>query len=261
MNWTETGAGKIHAAEQRFWLACGENADVVAERMTNGPEFLDNMAKFAIRGGPQPSMSVQRASEIMGVNFFGVEDGIRHMNTKFRRFELVGFAEVPVTDEELEEVKDSHILVAVPSVSIVSMRENVAKKNVYPADNTWHIERIKGKEFKHPFVARTGFPGWRLVRKTAVPKSTSKTWDEQLPLLGKNDEVPSSRVLCYTIAGHYLKNDEKLFTDVWVRTSDVVSFGLRVHVWFDADGVGVGGYWDDRRGGGAFAVASVRKSE
>jgi hypothetical protein len=252
MKWTETGAGTIHAAEQRFWVACGENADVVAGRMTNGPEFLDSMAQFAIRGGPQPSMGVQRAREIMGANVFGVEDGMQHMNVKFRRFELAGFAEVPATDEELEEAKETHILVAVPSISIVVMRENVAKKNVYRADNTWHL--------KQPFAARLGLPGWRLVRKTAVPNSTSQTWDEQRKLISAKDEVPSSRVLCYTMGGRYLQTGEKLFSDVWVRTSDVASVGLRVHVRFIADGVYVGYYWDGHRYD-IIAVASARKSE
>jgi hypothetical protein len=252
MNWTETGAGKINAAEQRFWVACGGSADVVAERMTNAPVFLDNMAQFAIRGGPQPTMGVQRAREIMGANVFGVEEGTQHMNVKFRRFELAGFAEVPWADEELEEVKETHVLVAVPSISIATMRENITKKNVYRADSTWHL--------KQPFAVRLGLPDWRLVRKAAVPNSTSKLWDEQRKLLWANDDVPSSRVLCYTMGGRYLQTGEKLFSDVWVRTSDVDSDGVRVRVVFGADGVGVGRGWDGIRSGG-IAVASARKSE
>ena len=252
MKWTETGAGTIHAAEQRFWVAVGDNADVVAERMTNGAGFLDSMAQFAVRGGPQPSMSVARAREIMGTNVFGVEEGMRHMNVKFRRFELAGFAEVPATDEELEEAKETHILTAVPSISIVTVRKNVTKKNVYREDNTWHLEQA--------FAARLGMPGWRLVRKTAVANSTSKTWGEQQPLLGLNDEVPSSRVLCYAMAGHFLATDKKLFSDVWVRTSDVDSDNLRVDVKFCSGGVSVdSGSEGDH--GDYVGLASVRKSD
>ncbi len=251
MKWTETGAGTIHAAEQRFWVACGENADVVAERMTNGPAFLDNMAQFAIRGGPQPSMGVQRAREIMKEGVFGVEEGLLHMNAKFRRFELAGFAEVPATDEELEEAKETHILVAVPSVSIVAMHGQVTKKNVYRADNTWHL--------KQAFAARLGLPGWRLVRKTAVPNSTSTAWHAQQSLLGPKDEVPSLRVLCYMMAGRYLQTGEKLFEDVWVRTSDVNSGGSHIDVGFYSDGVSVD-VWSDGPVG-SLGLASARKSD
>lgn len=252
MKWTETSAGTIHAAQQRFWVVCGADADVVAKRMTSSPEFLDGMAKFAIRGGPQPSMGVQRAREIMGANVFGVEEGRQHMNVKFHRFELAGFAEVPATDGELEEMKETHILIAIPSISIVAMRKNVIKNNVYRANSLWHMNQ--------PFAACLGLPGWRLIRKTAVPNSTSCSWEMQQRLLGAKDEVPNSRVLCYMIGGCYLQTGEKLFSDVWVRTSDVVLDGNRVCVTFSGDGVCVNSYWDQIRDD-IVAVASVRKSD
>lgn len=250
-DWNKVGAGSLRAAEQRFWLATGDNADAVITRILEAPSFVESLADFAVRGGPPPSMSVTRAREIMGANFFGVEEGMRYMNATFTSFERAGFAEVPATDEELEEMRDTHIVVAAPSISIIGMRERVKKQGVYRKDNTWHLEQA--------FAARLGVPRYHFIRKTHVANSTSKTWDEQQPLLSANEEVPSARVLCYAMGGIYCATGEKLFSDVWVRTSDVDSDGYHVSVRFLSGGVYVYYYWDSSRHG-FLGLASARKS-
>lgn len=77
--------------------------------------------------------------------------------------------------------------------------------------------------------------------------------------MGANDEVPSSRVLCYAMGGRYLQTGEKLFSDVWVRTSDVVSDGHRVLVGFRPGGVSVDHWYGRPRA--YIGLASAWKSD
>jgi hypothetical protein len=100
---------------------------------------------------------------------------------------------------------------------------------------------------------------WQLVRKTPVPNSTSKTWQEQQALLSEKEETPTARVMVYTIIGHFLATGERLFENVYARCSDVDSDGYRVYVgYFSAYGLVVSYVWDGRRSG-RVGVASVRK--
>lgn len=89
---------------------------------------------------------------------------------------------------------------------------------------------------------------WKLVRKTPVANSTSKTWSEQQALLMSNEETPTARVMVYMIIGHFLATGERLFEKVYVRCLDLDSDGYRVNVGsFDSNGLFVGNYWDDLR--------------
>ena len=78
MNWTDTPAGIISGASQRFFVALGEDASEVANRINNEPAFLTQLATFAKNGGFEPSTSQKKAREIMGKNMFGIEDAIKH---------------------------------------------------------------------------------------------------------------------------------------------------------------------------------------
>ena len=65
--------------------------------------------------------------------------------------------------------------------------------------------------------------------------------------------------MVYTIVGHYLSTGERLFENVYVRTSSLDSDGLRVYVGhFDAGGLRVGYIWDDYRSA-YLGLASARK--
>jgi hypothetical protein len=87
----------------------------------------------------------------------------------------------------------------------------------------------------------------------------SKNWSEQQALLTKDEETPSAQVMVYTIIGHYLNTDERLFEKVYVRTSSVDSDGLHVFVGdVCSDGLDVRGYWDGGRSGN-LGIASARK--
>jgi len=121
----------------------------------------------------------------------------------------------------LEQYKNTHILVAVFPLSILEIRGKVQDKRFF-CNQDWYNKELFAKE--------RGEVSWQLVRKTPVENSTESNWQEQQSLLGKDDEVPSARVIVYTIIGHYLATGERLFEHIHVRTSSVDSDGHHVDV-------------------------------
>jgi len=178
-----------------------------------------------------------RCREIMGRNFFGVEEAITHFEVSFSKHEGALLADVPFTEETVTTCKYTHVLVAVFPLSILDIRRRV-DRNLFSCrclgrnhqdsihEDSWYNQQAFAKD--------CGKIGWHLVRKTYVPDSIKKTWDKQQELLGQDEETPSARVLIYTIIGHFLssgENRERLFEDLPdVRCSDLISPGRGVVV-------------------------------
>ena len=209
------------------------------------------------------------AREIMGKNYFGVEDAIKHFKINLSKEEIAGLSEVPFSEVTLKKCAKTHILVAVFPLSILEIREGVERGlfKYHDHENAWYNNQA--------FAGDRGEASWYLVRKTEVPNSTNKNWSEQLALLGenedapsfsvdssdstlknageqqstigRNEEVPSARVMVYTIIGYYLNNDERLFRRMFVHVTDVGPGGNHLLISFDYDGLNISGIWDDYR--------------
>lgn len=241
-----------------------ESAGLIGSLAQKVIDSKDNeLAKKVVRlienGGFELSTSQKRAREIMGRNFFGIEEAIKHFGVNPSRQQLAYLAEIPFSEPVLKACQKTHILVAVFSLSILDVRGKAAASVKLPDgqrmfyDQDWYN--------KQAFAKERGEIGWHLVRKTPVANSTSKNWQDQQALLDKTEETPRARVMVYTIIGHFLAIGERLFEKVYVRCMDVGSDGDRVYVGiFDAGGLIVNNYWDegpdDRIG-----LASARKSE
>jgi len=228
--------------------------DELAQKVidSKGNDLATKVVRLIENGGFEPSTSQKRAREIMGRNFFGIEEAIKHFGVNPSRAQTATLSEVPFTEETLESCKDTHILVAVFPMSILDIRGKVERKLFYSHEDSWYN--------KEAFAKDRGEIGWSLVRKTPVPDSTSKTWGEQQALLDKSEETPSAQVMVYTIIGHYLATGERLFENVYVRTSSVDSGGSRVYISdFGQSGLHVYYWWDDGRDG-SVGVSSARKS-
>lgn len=213
-------------------------------------ELAMKVVRLIENGGFEPTTSQKRAREIMGRNFFGIEEAIKHYGVNPNRQQLAALAEIPFPENILEQSKDTHVLVAVFPLSVLEIRGKVETGLFYGQD--WYN--------KQSFAKDRGEVDWQLVKKTPVDNSLSKNWQEQQALLGKNEEVPTAQVMVYTIIGHYLATGERLFERLYVRTSSVASGGRRVSVGrFDAKGLHVYSDWDGSRYGN-LGVASARKS-
>lgn len=251
--WTQVPAGDINAANQRLWVAIGDNAEEVAARINTDPTFVANIARLMVNGGYKPSTSQKLAREIMGKNFFGVKEATKHFGVNATKQQLAALAEVPFSEEVLKSCKDTHVLVAVFPLSILDIR-GIAKKQsdrtlFYSQD--WYDNQAFAKD--------KGKVGWQLVRKEPVANSTSKTWNEQRALLSKDEETPTARIVVYTMVGHFLAIGERLLEKIYVRCVDLDSDGDCVRVgYFDSDGLNVGLYWDDGRAG-LVGLSAARK--
>lgn len=200
-------------------------------------------------GGFESTTSQKQAREIMG-SFFGIEEAIKHFGVNPSKPQLSALAEIPFSEGILKECKDTHILVAVFPLSILNI-QGKANKLFYNKD--WCN--------KQSFAEDRGETEWRLVRKTPVDYSTGKSWGEQRSLLPENEEMPTSRIMVYTIIGHFLVTGEQLFRHAYVRCSDLASDGRHVCVGgFDSDGLYFNYRWDNGRDD-YVGLASARKSE
>ena len=225
--------------------------DELAQRVVDskGNDLAAKVVRLIRNGGFEPTTSQKRVREIMGRNFFGVEEAIRHFGVNPTRQQAVALSEIPFSEATLEACKDTHILVAVFPLSILEIRG----KSTLFYNQDWYE--------KEPFARDRGDAEWRLIRKTPVENSTNKTWQEQQTLLAENEETPTARLVIYTITGHFLATGERLFEKLYVRSSDVASGGDRVRVGrFDSDGLGIGHYWDGDRDA-RLGLPSARKSE
>ncbi len=219
------------------------------------PEMRKHLVRFWNSGGYEPTTTQKLAREIMGKNYFGVEEAIQHFRVQPTRAQISALAEIPFTESELWKVKDTHVLVAAFPLSILEIRDKAERKLFYSHEDAWYN--------KDAFAKNRGEVRWQFVRKTSVDNSTSKTWDEQqalLALLAQNEETPTAQVMVYTIIGHFLATGERLFENIYVRTSSVNSGGSRVDVgYFGSSGLSVFGCWDNCRYL-RIGVASARKS-
>ena len=252
--WTQVPAGDINAANQRLWVAIGDNAEEVAARINTDPAFVANIARLMVNGGYEPSTSQKIAREIMGENMFGIEEAVKHLGVNATKQQFAYLAEVPFSEEVLKSSKDTHVLVAVFPLSILDIR-GIAKKQ---SDRTLFYSQDWYD--RQAFAKDKGKVGWQLVRKVPIDNSTSKTWNDQQALLGNDEETPKARIVVYTMVGHFLATEERLFEKIYVRCVDLDSNGCdRVYVGhLAADGLQVYDYSDGNRDG-TCGLSAARK--
>ncbi len=228
--------------------------DELAQKVidSKGNDLAMKVVRLISNGGFEATTSQKCAREIMGANFFGIEEAIKHFGVNPSHQQLVVLSEIPFTEATLEECKKTHVLIAVFPISILDIRGKVPHDQRLFYNQNWYNNESFAKD--------KGDVSWQLVRKVPVTDSTSKTWSEQQALLSQDEETPTVRVMTHMIVGHYMNTGERLSEKIYVRCSDVDSGGGRVYVGsFVSLGLLVGSYWDGSRDDG-IGLASARKS-
>lgn len=197
------------------------------------PEMRRELVNFWNSWRYETNIAHKRAREIMGHNFFGIGEAVRYFGVEPTNMQLSALAELPFTEAELKEVKDTHLLTAVFPLSILEIRDKVDSGLFF----------YRACHDNESFAKKHGKASWQLVQKTAVKDSTSKGWREQQLLLKKDNEVPTAQVMVYTIIGHYLATGKRLFQKTYVLTSSVDSGRHRVAIIFGSRGLYVSHYW------------------
>ncbi len=221
--------GRKVGAGREFWSKLAHDEQLFREAVTL---VLGDPSQY------QPTTSQQHAAEIMGRNYHGPDQVAKHFGVRYRDAELAQLAEVPFSEDELRACKDTHILVAGYPLTGLEIRKRM-KKNAYKQD--WY----ENQDFARKTKVRLR---WLLLRKTDVPNSRSKTYDEQLALLGPDEEFS---IFCEVLFGmnlHFAETGERMHETYYVRCQDVTSDGNRVYVGrFGQSGWDVHGDWDVNR--------------
>lgn len=253
--WTQLPVEKINIANQRLWDTVGVNAEEVLSRLITDSRFVVKIAEVMINGGFEilPTTEQRRARNIMGKNFFGIEDAVKHFGVKPTGSQLETLAKIPFDEETLESCRDSHVLVAVFPLSIIDIRSIV--NNFSQGTLFYTQDWYEGQAFARD----KGEVEWQLVKKIPINNSFLKTWEEQLELLSEDEEVPTAQIITYTAVGYFFATEDFILKDIYVRTnsfdlaSDRVCFGNFHNLCF-----GINHYWDDV-GSQVLGISTMKK--
>ena len=186
----------------------------------------------------------------MGRNFFGVLEAGAYFGINPSKQQEAVLTDIPFAERALETCNDTHVLIAVFAFSLLEIRDHCKGTRLFFDTSRYNYQE---------FAKEKGEVGWQFVCKTPVASSMKKNWNEQKKLLRSDDNVPSVRVMAYTMIGHFRATGKRLFQETWIRCSDLNSDGHRVNVGgLDAVGLVVGNYWDDYRLS-ALRLAASRK--
>lgn len=179
------------------------------------------------------------------------------------------FNTVPFGADVLQAVAYSHVLVAVPSVSIMDLhakrselfltRHGLQRLAFGSNRDPWYGEPLQRIAFSE---AKTE-PGWYLLRKDHAWGSVSRDFPGQCVLVRPPDFVPEANLVVYAWILHYLATGERMFSRYWVRThSQTAENDRHVRLRGDKGGLIISRWRDDAAGFGApqsVGIASARK--
>ncbi|MEK7639953.1 MAG: hypothetical protein AAB424_02360 [Patescibacteria group bacterium] len=235
----DVSLGKATSGFTKLLRELGADGKQVIEKLDDDPAYARRVARYMQSGGYSPSTDQKRARDIMGSNFLGVEDIIKHFGISLTDDEVSLLRDIRFTEAQLQECKDTHVLFPGYPLSILEIRDRVPNAMFYSQD-WYNDEKFTKKE-------KVGLH-WYLIRKDIVENSTSKTYQEQTALLTSNEEVPRACEVIYLIMLYFLAYQKRLFEKVYARCSNLSSDGNRVDVGnFDAKGLYVYSNWDDYR--------------
>ncbi len=157
---------------------------------------------------------IDAAHQIMGTNFFGIEEAIKHFGVNATEQQCTYLAKIPFNEEVLRSCKETHVLVAVFPLSILDIRGHTRKQS---KQNLFYKQEWYNKQV---FAKDRGKVSWQLVRKDPITHSTSKRWEDQQTLLSKDEERPTARIVVYTMVSHFLTTGDRLFEKIYVRCVD-----------------------------------------
>ncbi|MCL5017318.1 MAG: hypothetical protein M1155_01465 [Patescibacteria group bacterium] len=213
---------------------------------------------YVLRNGVfEPTKSQKAAKEIMGNNFFGIEDAIEHFKLRPTRSEIATLQDVPFSEATLRACKDTHVLVAVFSLSILEMLSNKMLQPLFSVGDTEKAPWFK----KEKFFWKEGEVRWCLIRKNPEDDSFNEEWVDQLSRFGMHSDPARVRMAVYAALGHFLKTGERMFAEGMARCAELDESGRRITVGpFKEDGLRIQAWWDDSR---AYFVgaASAHKEE
>jgi len=234
----DVSLGKATSAFSKLLCELGTNGKRVIENLDRDPVYARRIARFMQNNGHSLYVSQMRAREIMGNNFLAIEDVIKHFGVSFTDDEMAALRDIPFSEAELLECKDTHVLFPGYPISQQEIYNRVPnlffKKYWY---NCRNLDSKKKVELR-----------WYLIRKDIVECSKNRTYQEQTEeRLTVNEEVPRECELIYMIILYFMVYQVRLFENVFARCADSSYSGVRAIVgYFGSEGLHIPGCADDR---------------
>ena len=167
------------------------------------------------------------ARKIMGRNFLGIEEVVKHFNVVFTTEQLGGLVNIPFSEAVLQECKDTHILVAGFPMTTADIKKKAPHgflKGV-PFSRFWRSQAkadpnkdlLEDQEFA--WKEKVG-PRWYLIQKQGVEWSFNLTEIDHINFFAfqRCDEPVSASVLIYTTILNFEVTGERLFKSYFVRS-------------------------------------------
>ena len=184
------------------------------------------------------STDQKRAREIMGENFFGIEESKRFFGVNPSRWQIWRISRIPFSEEMLDACKDTHILSSVFPITIPDFY-NKFGNTLFPYVSHYCKNNLNYIDHKGHLKKAVGETAWILLRKEPMFIGKSLMKIKTLSLLCKEDKVPTVLSIVYSMIGHFLKTGNRLFEKVSVLSSDVDSNCFHITVDF-IDGIRLG---------------------
>jgi len=245
MKWNSLSAGDYNAATHRIWKAFGNNAESIAHLINTDPAIAAKIALAATNRPHWQTAEMEMAQEMMGANFFGIEEAIKHFGVDPTMSELEKLATMPFNPELFVLFKDTHILVALFPLSFSNL---IARRLTNDQGKRLFAQSCKQCSDEEYFREKSE-PCWKLIEKKA--NYLGMSWhglDEASDGSFRND-IASISDMAYTIIGHFLNTGERLFEDVMLRCSDATESHESGHPcvgMFDDEGLHLNPCRDDR---------------
>ncbi len=182
---------------------------------------------------------IKKVAKNLGQNVYGLVEAEIYLGATFTPKDIQILQTVPFRRSVLRYSSKTHVLVVCGALSLMDIW-NAQNRLFYPRSTPWFKDE--------PFATIKAEPGWYLIRRNPVPSSTLKTWDEQLSLLRRNEQVPSASVLAQAMLMHFIETGQHLFDIPFLRTSDVGYEGFHVNIgYFGTQGISANYRPDDYR--------------
>lgn len=233
----------VEDANDRALIELNPDKDAIQRLIARGGEFQDWVIK-GIRRFSAKQHDYASAQAILGNDFITPEEVAEaRPGVVYSAEQIAALASTLPTVDVLRWCKDNGyaVMPAPPTaLSLLDVR-TLATGNFYSKTGGWYANQDFASTDKTSF-------GWLAIRKTPVPNSASRTWIEQQQLLSALEHAPNAAEMSWFITTYFAVRGVRLFANVCVRTSSLVSDGSHVDVGiFDAKGLNVSYWYDDYR--------------
>jgi hypothetical protein len=215
----------VDDARDRALVVVNPDKDATQRLIAKGGEFqtyvIEGIRKFS---GKQPDYTL--AQSILGADFISAEEIVTaRPGIVYSPEQITMLSQSIPSEETLRCCKDNGyaVMPAPPSeMSLLGVRDT-KNTDFYSQTEGWYANQKFARKDTTSF-------GWLAIRKTEVPGSTNKNWDEQNKLLSALEYVPNTATMSWFITTYFAVRGVRLFERMYVRTSSLDSDGDRVCV-------------------------------